>query len=562
VVIQFIDDEQLESPIGRITMDARLYKTTIEKLRNFLRDHAGSPGDSSGSPPGTAIDELLNKLGQFDAERAYLTRCGFELIGLAANVYKALEGTMGREELEQRSDRYERRIESDEWTSIYLRTYEHMHESFLVFERLGFEALPEVYRFHRKSPDVGDAQAGAMAGQPCAGQSTSPSTVDGSVAPDSDPSCDDSVHCGYFLGRIVAGIRRGKLSLEARRGFQHGTKLSEMIVKANAVLRDLEKFRDWSDNGHLRGSFLIVACSLCQEEPKAFSNSSIWAEPLASDLSDSVKCILAAAEDLEEYLDAPVVASSVVAPDQVADKAPASEGASEELREGQEDEQERVASKKETAGETSDSPGGENIAKNDSTKASCVPGNEGPPDGFHRKPLRGEKTQIAWALKHAGIILARGTFKELQEYLKEEGQLVAELQRRNIYHVYVRANIPEEKMTTAHEELERIQSRLPYRHPTHELPRRFKKHRNSPLIARSEDRLAEVLYRVDILKRSSVPELRGELKRGGFLFGKYSEDKFMLYLGDSHADKLDEALKLLKSMELEAASAERPTPTS
>jgi hypothetical protein len=168
------------------------------------------------------------------------------------------------------------------------------------------------------------------------------------------------------------------------------------------------------------------------------------------------------------------------------------------------------------------------------------------PDPFSVDYLIGQKWQIAWALKLAGV-LRDGTVAELETKLCTKRVLWGERSART-YYVHVHKNFGQDRMDKAQAELDTIKAR-PYRPDRHELPDKYHIYERQRLESPSEEVLAQVLRKVGILEDATVRGLRKKIQSGGTLFGKYHDGIFTIYLHErTRQEVVDQAQKLLARM--------------
>jgi hypothetical protein len=151
---------------------------------------------------------------------------------------------------------------------------------------------------------------------------------------------------------------------------------------------------------------------------------------------------------------------------------------------------------------------------------------------FDDRPLVGERWQIAWALKLAGI-LNNGTPKELKSRLKNKMTLRHEEAGRE-QHVFINKTQDADRIQKALDELRHIKTRGRY-HPRWILPKREKgydKHREFLLEARTKEVLAKVLAKYSLLKDATVVCLDETVAAGKTFFGQYHEGLITLYAHD------------------------------
>jgi hypothetical protein len=199
-------------------------------------------------------------------------------------------------------------------------------------------------------------------------------------------------------------------------------------------------------------------------------------------------------------------------------------------------------------------PSGTNVPAFEATHESAVKAlrettsntfDSDPPECFHNLALFGKKQQIAWALKLAGI-LTRGTVTELNTKLRNEVLWMNPAGRTDFY-VYVSKKLRREQVEQASEELKWIKQQ-PYHPAWARLPRGYIQHKKHPLKAPSETLIAEVLHKVGILEEATISSLHLKIGQRGHLFGKRSDELYIVYLhNDYEQEVVKEAKKLLQS---------------
>jgi hypothetical protein len=174
-----------------------------------------------------------------------------------------------------------------------------------------------------------------------------------------------------------------------------------------------------------------------------------------------------------------------------------------------------------------------------------------PPDDFHEEPLVGEKVQITRALRQAEILSKQSTVKVLDIRVQDPNSAFwGQKGGGRHYRLYVRQSAyREEQVQRALSELEMIKA-APYRSSDHRVPTRlYKAHKDRPLRAKSEDHIARALHAAAILDNCSVAALHAEIRKGGSLFGKRTDDdEIEVYLSEKHSAKVEAALTALESL--------------
>jgi hypothetical protein len=155
---------------------------------------------------------------------------------------------------------------------------------------------------------------------------------------------------------------------------------------------------------------------------------------------------------------------------------------------------------------------------------------------------------LAWAL-HLARLLPKHSPKVLLNKLSKKRAFRGSRSGREFYIYFNPEFVAKEQFDLAREELEKIQ-KGGYHPIDHELPLGYRAHKAEPLESHSEQLLAQVLHEVGILTRPEISHLRDKLKnRQGGVFGMVTDDanRFVLYLHQKYAGKLQEAQRLLHS---------------